>query len=78
MNLCDLLRKKDFLDMLKGFKESPDYDVREEELIKQKDERPRPMVVECLHHTTITLTNGSVQCLRCKMMLKVVEPTWKR
>lgn len=78
MNLCDLIKPKDLVDMLKGFKESPEFDKEEEKKLKEKDEYPKAMVVDCLHHSKIYLTNGSVQCMRCKRMLKVVEPTWRK
>lgn len=28
----------------------------------------------CLHFNTVTHTTGSVQCLSCKEMLKIIEP----
>ena len=47
----------------------------EKKKLNEKDEKA--MVVECLHHSTVTLTNGSIQCRRCLKMLKVIEPKWR-
>lgn len=51
-------------------------DRHEEDKLKERDEKA--MAVECLHHNVFTHTNGSIQCLRCKRMLKVIEPKWRK
>lgn len=38
-NLSDLLRKKDFIDLIRSPKESPDYDAEEEKRLRKKDEK---------------------------------------
>ncbi len=49
----------------------------ESKKLKQKDEKVE--VVNCLHRgPKITHTNGSIQCLQCMKMLKVVEPKWRK
>ncbi len=73
MNPPDLIANR-IVELLR-----PDnYDSHEEKLIRKKDEvwKGEVTLVECLHHNTITLTNGSIQCLRCKRMVKIIEPKW--
>ena len=56
------------------------YDAEEEKKLKQADEvwKKAIVMIDCLHHNTITLTNGSIQCLKCKRMLKTIEPKWEK
>jgi len=57
--------------IVSGLNPKTDEEVEKKKL-KAKDEKA--VVVECLHYFTLTHTNGSVECLRCHKMLKVIEP----
>ncbi len=75
MNPHDLIANR-ILELLR-----PDpYDAEEEKKLRERDEvrSGRVTLVNCLHHSTITLSNGSIQCLGCKRMLKTVEPKWRK
>ncbi len=77
MKAPDLIAKR-IVELLR-----PDsYDSHEEKLIRERDEvwRGEVTLIECLHHNTITHTNGSIQCINpfCLKMLKEVRPKWEK
>jgi len=75
MNSLDLIANR-IVELLR-----PDsFDAEEEKKLKEGDEirSGKVTLVNCLHHTTITLSNGSIQCLGCKGMLKIVKPKWDK
>jgi len=49
-----------------GLTRPPPPICKKKEIEKDEDEK-------CYHYNTVTHTNGSVQCLKCKEMLKIIE-----
>lgn len=75
MNPHDLIANR-IIELLR-----PDsFDAEEEKKLRERNEirKGEITLINCLHRATITHTNGNVQCLSCKRMLKIIEPKWKK
>lgn len=58
-------------------KSNRQYGLTRPPIYKKKEIEIEEEEGRCFHYNIITHTTGSVQCLRCKEMLKVIEPKWK-